>query len=668
VYDDEQPQSFYQLHAHYQTDLSFIRLGNSNLVRGSEILKLDGTTAAAGDDYVIDYTNGTLVFVREGVVSTDTRIEIEYQYYLIDYSEQVYSTRFAWNPGDNLSIQSEWTRFSDDGDSLAGIESRDLLSLNSEIRQDIGRFDIKMNPGLAYNTGEDNLAGVNLETSISSPRLRFQSIFKKFSSEYKNLYRPRFTLGEVKQNLQLNVIADVREDTRISGEWNEYRGFDNDVLSKPRDRTGKAILFFHRSFWPVWRLGYNEFQTESSAGKSSKRYFQVDLEYQPAETVTERLPLHDFKLEASLRKGKQSGFSNLGSDHSRFNMGHIRLNTLLSERFQGSFYYRRDDQIELIEDHRDRPMYRSERLLLDFDHEEWRVFQLYLRQENKIKQNFHVNSEVKDIYLSKSSQFILRFAPGMIYHLFAPMHFEFNINRSFSSRGSVQRDVNSWIWQIIRRDYNLASNTQIIEKYYIKNEYNLGSRFLLTSMAEWNNQNSKLSASSRKNKQWLWSEKLNLGLNFNTRLNLQYRQYHQNLGYGRTDTYYEPSTWIEHRWTPDFQNTYFLSYRRRYEDNGNLHDKIVNWEIRYDIFLRKNRVFLIRRFEIRQNLSWSNVHAEGDNPQRTNQYGSNSSFDLYPVQSAIIRFQINIARNIDNISSGNNSWQLGMNLKLSFRF
>jgi hypothetical protein len=313
-------------------------------------------------------------------------------------------------------------------------------------------------------------------------------------------------------------------------------------------------------------------------------------------------------------------------------------------------------------------MYRSERLLLDFDHEEWRVFQLYLRQENKIKQNFHVNSESKDIYLSKSSQFILRFAPGMIYHLFAPMHFEFNINRSFSSRGSVQRDVNSWIWRIIRRDYNLTSNTQIIEKYYIKNEFNLGSRFLLTSMGEWNNQNSKLSASSRKNKQWLWSEKLNLGLNFNTRLNLQYRQYYQNLGYDRTDTYYEPSTWIEHRWTPDFQNTYFLSYRRRYEDNGNLHDKIVNWEIRYDIFLRKNRVFLIRRFEIRQNLSWSNVHAEGDNPQRTNQYGSNSSFDLYPVQSAIIRFQINIARNIDNISSGNNSWQLGMNLKLSFRF
>ena len=125
---------------------------------------------------------------------------------------------------------------------------------------------------------------------------------------------------------------------------------------------------------------------------STSGTFQVDLEYQPSETITDRLPLHDVKLEASLRNGKQTGLSNLGTDHSRFNMGHIRLNTLLSERFQGSFYYRRDDQIEVNMDVRDRPMYRTERLLLDCDHEEWRVFQIYLRQENKITRNFHVNS------------------------------------------------------------------------------------------------------------------------------------------------------------------------------------------------------------------------------------------------------------------------------------
>jgi len=668
VYDYEQPQSFYLLHAHYQTDLSFIRLQNRNLVRGSEELKLDGTIAAAGDDYVLDYTNGTLVFVREGVVSTDTRIEIEYQYYLIDYSEQIYGTRFAWNPGDNLSVQGEWTRFSDDGDSLVGIVSRNLLSLNSEIRQNIGGFDLKMNPGLAYNTEEDDLAGVSWEGSVSSPRLRFQSIFRKFSDRYKNLYRPRFTLGEVKQNLQLNAFADVHEDTRISGEWNEYRGFDNDSLLKPKDRTGKIDLLFHRSSWPVWRFGYHDFQTESSTGKSSKRYFQVDLEYQTPRTITEKLSLHDIKLKASLRKGKQSGLSNIGSDQSRFNMGHIRLNTLLSERFQGSFYYRRDDQIELKEEDGDKPMYRSERLFLDFDHEEWRVLQLYLRLENKITQNFHANSDSRDINLSKLSQFNLRFAPGMIYHLFVPMHFEFNVSRSFASRGSARRDVNSWIWQIFRREYHLTDNTQNIGKYYIKNELNIGSRFLLTSIAEWNNQINEFSASSQKNRQRLWSEKLNLKLNFNTRLNLQYRQFYQNWGYERTDTYYEPSTWIEHRWTPDFQNTYYLKYRKRYEDNGNLHDKIVNWEVRYDIVWRKNRVFLIRRFEIRQNLSWSHINTQGDNPQRLYQYSSNSSFDLYPIQSTILRLQINLVRNIDNISSGNSRWHIGMNLKLSFRF
>jgi ligand-binding sensor domain-containing protein len=424
VYDYEQPQSFYRLHAHYQTDLSFIRLQNRNLVRGSEQLKLDGTKAAAGDDYVLDYTNGTLVFVREDAVSIDTRIEIEYQYYLVDYSEQVHSTRFAWSPGDDLLVESEWTRFSDDTDSLAGIVSKNLFSLSSEIRQNIAGFDLKMNPGLAYNTGEDKLAGVNWEGSVSSPRLRFQSVFRRFADGYKNLYRPRFTLGEIERNLQLNALVDVREDTRISGEWNEYRGVDNESPLKPKDRTAKIGLLFHRNLWPVWRFGYHDFQTKSSAGKSSKRYFQADLEYQLPGTITRKLSLHDIKLEASLRKGKQSGLSNLGSDESRFNIGHIRLNTLFSERFQGSFYYRREDQIEPKQEGRDNPMYRSERLFFDFDHEEWRVLQLYFRLENKITHNFHVNSDSRDINLSKSSQFNLRFSPGMIYQFLDMENFQ----------------------------------------------------------------------------------------------------------------------------------------------------------------------------------------------------------------------------------------------------
>jgi len=667
VYDYEQPQSFYQLHARYQTVLSLIQLRNRNLVRGSEELKIDGTVAAAGNDYVLDYTNGTLVFVREGVVSTDSRIEIEYHYYLIDYSEPVHGTELTWNPGDNLSVQSEWMQFSED-DSVKGIVSGNLLTLNSEIRQDMGGLDLKINPGLAYNAEAENMTGINWEGSISSPKFRFQTIFRNFSDRYKNLYRPRFVLGDIKQQLKLNGSADMREDTRISGEWNEYRGLGNDSLSNSADRAGKIALLFHRNIWPVWRISYNDFQTDFSTGKSSKRYLQVDLDYQFPKTVTQHLRIYDFRFEASLRSGRQSGVSNLGIDESRFSLGNIRLNTLLSERFQGSLYYRRDDQVEVKAGTADKPMYKFERFLLDFDHEEWRIFQTYIRLENKLTQNFHVNSNNKNVNFTKTYHFNLRFAPGIIYHLLTPVHFEFNINRSFSSQGSAKRNFDSWIWRIFMREYPLTGNTQNIRKYYIKNELTLGSDFLLTSMAEWNNQDTELSASSQKNRQWLWSEKLNLKLNFNTRLNLQYRQYYRNRGYDRADTYYEPSTWIEHRWTSDFQNTYYLLYRKRYVENGNLRNNIDNWEIRYDIIWRKNRVFLIRRFEIRQSFSWSSVYAIGDNPRQTNQYSSNSSFDLYPVRSAIFRFQFNLTRNIDDLLPENNYWTIDMNIRLSLRF
>ncbi|MCP4634587.1 MAG: hypothetical protein GY855_16790 [candidate division Zixibacteria bacterium] len=668
VYDSLQSQSLYNLRSQFQTELSFIQLQRRNLVRGSEELKLDGANVTAGDDYVLDYTNGTLVFVREGVVSTDTRIEINYQYYLEDVSNQVHGTQFSWNPSDNLSIRSEWLQFTDGNDSLDNSPPENLLTMSGEIRQDLGGVDLRMIPGLAYNSEDNELTGVYWESFISSSKLRFQSKYNHYSENYNNLYNPQFILGDIKQQIQLTASFDIRDDTRISSGWNEYKGHTSSSGYKPSDQIGDISLLFHRTSLPVWQFSYHDFKTESSAGKSSKRYLQVDFEYQLPKSVSEQLPIHDAKLEASLRSGKQSGISNLGSDESRFGLGHVRLNTLLSKRFQGSFYYRRNDQIDADQKDRNEPMYRSEYLLVDFDHEEWKVLKTYLRLENKITQNFHAKSESKDVNLSKSYQLNLRFAPGAIYKIFSPTHFEFNVNQTYNTWGSIQRDIGSWIWHILEHEYELDGNTQDISNYYIKNELNLGSRLLLTSLAEWNNRNNELNGSSLEYRYWRWNEKINLKLSFNTRLNLQYRQSNQDWGYDRTNSYYEPSTWLEHRWTHDFQNTLYFLYRKRYEDDSNLRDNIDNWETRYDIVWRKNRVIIIRRFEIRQSFRWSHINIDGTNPKRTYQYNSNSSIDLYPLHSTILRFQFDLARNIDDLIPVNNYWSINFNLKLSLRF
>ena len=65
VYDSEDRQSYYELEAAYQTEFSLIQLEQKNLVRGTEVVKLDGVKAEGGSVYVLDYTNGTLVFVKD---------------------------------------------------------------------------------------------------------------------------------------------------------------------------------------------------------------------------------------------------------------------------------------------------------------------------------------------------------------------------------------------------------------------------------------------------------------------------------------------------------------------------------------------------------------------------------------------------------------------------
>jgi hypothetical protein len=341
---------------------------------------------------------------------------------------------------------------------------------------------------------------------------------------------------------------------------------------------------------------------------------------------------------------------------------------LISDRFQGNLYYRRDELIDQKNESDNNLINRTERLQLDFDHEKWRVLQVYLRLENKITRSYHTDSDIKDMNRLNSSHLNLRFEPGIIHDKLTPLHFEFSLNRSLLSRCTLRQDNEPGMWQFFDNDDKTSGTKQKNDTYYIKNELNLASSFLLTSISEWTNQNYYIGASSLRNEQWLWSEKLNYKLNFNTRLNLQYRQFEQDWGYERTEKYYEPSTWIEQRWTEDFKNTYYLLYRVRDEDNGNLHDRIINWEARYDIVWSKYRIPLIRRFEIRQYLIWQFATTKGDNPARYHRYNSNTSIDLYPIHSAIMRFQFDLTRHIDKLAEDGSLWDIGINLKLSFRF
>jgi len=248
VYNPVAPVSRSLMECRGTTERSIIQLNHQNLVRASETLNLDGIAATAGNDYVLDYTNGTLVFVREGIVNPDTRIEVEYEYYEAE-GNRLNTAGLNFSPSDDFYLQGDWQRLSSD--------PTNLLSLHGEIRQQAGGFDFRFIPGLIYQTREGAVTGKSAEALVSSAWLRLQGKYEDYSADYRDIYRPRAIFGEINSRLSMFGALDVREDLRLTGEWTKARGFTADTTwssaSIPYDERGSVALLFHRQGLPGLR-------------------------------------------------------------------------------------------------------------------------------------------------------------------------------------------------------------------------------------------------------------------------------------------------------------------------------------------------------------------------------------------------------------------------------
>jgi len=648
---------------------SLIQLRHRNMVRGTEILELDGVRADGGNDYVLDYTSGTLVFVREGLVNADTRVEIEYEYYLDDGNGRAHGATANFSPHDDFFVQGDWVRLSRYGAGHGETEpATDLFSFHGEARRRLGSYDLRIVPGVAYRPESGGTAATHLEGLVSSSKIRLRTRYESYSPDYANLYRPQSVLGDVESRFELHTITDLSKDIRLSGEWRDVRGFAREGGPSPTDRYGDLTFLLHRPDWPSWQLSYQDFQTETASGRREKRFLQNRWEYQLPASLSRKLLLQGVNAEAFLRFGRQtdSGVGKFGEEG--FRQGYVRLRTDVGDRFRGNLFYRRSDRDAVVRGEGESPISRSERMLFHLSHEEWRLAQANLRLENSLDRDFHASSAVEDSRLDQFSQFDLRLSPGHLWDRLSSLHFEFNFNQSLLSRGATGKEVGRWVWQPFLQGTRRLEDAQVVRNFFVRNEFRPGSRWHLFSLVEWNVLENEVGADFPKTRSRRWSEKLDGKLGFKTRLNLQYREYSRNRGGAGTTRYFEPAAWIQHRWTPNFQSVLNASFRRTRFREGEIRSLTNRWDGRCDLILRKSRFLHIRRLEVRQGFSGTRRHTRGDHPERLYRLASNSSLDLYPLHSTIVRGQFQAVWHADGLSSEGDWVDIRLNLRISLRF
>ncbi|MFC1800348.1 hypothetical protein ACFL2Z_05545, partial [Candidatus Eisenbacteria bacterium] len=567
-----------------------------------------------------------------------------------------------------LYVQADWVNFSRNPTSAAGDDSTaNLITLYGEVRESYGGYDVIVTPGVAYQADEAGLTGGFVEGLISSSTLRLRGTYEDYASDYVNLYRPQSVVGPVGNALRLDASFDVRSDIRLTGEWSGVSGQAGEGESSPDDRSGQLGFLFHRQYWPGWQFTYQDFKTDSDGGPLKRRIFSNRVDYRLPEQVSKRIRIMDLRLEALMRSGSQSA-SVIQSDEQDFMRGQVRVRAAISDQFQTSLFYRRNDLDDISPGQPSSPMTRAERMLLSLSYEEWRLLQVNLNIENTLDQGFHRGSSLRDCELNQFSQLNLRMSPGQAWQKLTPLYFEFNVNRSLRGSGIANGNTGSWVWRFARHDGDSMEDSRLSRRYYLRNEFRPSPRWYINSFIEWDRQETAESKSSGSSRFWRWSEKVDLKIGYRTHLNIGYQQQSEDLGYQRINRRYEPSAWIEYRLTSDLQNTLYGLYRRGDSEDGLIKDITDYWEARYDLVWRTMHLPVVRRMQLRQTLSASRTTTEGYNPEQSVMLSSNTSLDLYPLHSTVLRFRFDLARYLDQLVSGNDYTRMAFDLRLTLTF
>ena len=658
VYDPTSGISVYKLQCEGETQLAIAQLKHQNLVRGSETLTLDGAFAIAGNDYVLDYTNGTLVFVREGLVGPDTRIEVEYEYYTAA-GARLTSVGLNFSPSDQFYAQTDVQHLSND--------STLLIDLNGEIRHSAGEFDVRLLPGVLYQTRERELAGKSLETFVSSPWLRIQTRYEDYARAYKNLYRSQSVFGDVKNRFSFSTTVDISRDLRFAGSWKDARGVLSDGSAEsPYDRTGDLSLLLHSQDLPSARLTYQTGETGVQDSVAKKEFVQALLEYQVPQSWSRLLFVEGVKLEYYLKLGKQTGRSDLGIGKQRFNQTYYRVNALLTEQFQVGFFYRSNDLYDVTFPAQHDPITGSDRLLADVSFTEWQIVQVNARVENSLQQEFHRENTLNNYYLRQFRQTNVRLLPGYIWAALSPLFFELTYNEAVLQSGVIRGQAGSYLWRLSAPDQTPAGSFVVDRNTVAKNEFRPNSDWLFTTLVEWNKQEINAGVSRMDKHSWQFTEKADVRLTFATRFVAQYRRLYQDRGANRTSVQHEPSIWLEHRWTQDVLTTAQLLYRRN-ETNGAASSLLMHdWESILDVALWKDQWLGMRHVEVRQSLSGTYRRSNGIPIDKNYQVGTSSTLNLYPLHSLTLRLRMDWNRYGDLVvpQSTYNTWSFSLKLTL----
>lgn len=233
VYDNHDPKttdSKYEIEVKYRTSQTSFSLNRSNILEGSEVVKLNGRTLTRGTDYRIIYEIGQIDFLTDEAEDPEAEITIDFEYapFLAQAQKTLAGTAGTYKFSDQTKLSSIFL-----------FKSKKTPHRRPRLGQEPSQILVS---GLSLSTEQRPGFLTRLADKIPGIRAREESRFHLSLEAAATMPNP---------NTKNSVYLDDMEGTEESSSFGLVRR-QWDFMSIPETKTGGKELVASERFQDVW--------------------------------------------------------------------------------------------------------------------------------------------------------------------------------------------------------------------------------------------------------------------------------------------------------------------------------------------------------------------------------------------------------------------------------
>jgi hypothetical protein len=663
----------YTIEYRYQTTSSTLQLSQRDLISGSEQVVVDGRSLRRGEDYIVDYRNGNLLFLREGLVEQGSRVEVEYEYRR-QSEDRLLSAGLSFSPSDVLTAAVSAVQFDpQDGDDASG--SVRLVHANAEVRFAEGPagMDLLLLSEAARSL-RDELGGSAATMKVSAKRddLRLLAELEEYGDDFHSLRPRRTALGQLARRARLQAQYERHNLFVLEGNWSRESSLDEDGSEADEERYETRAILNRRDLPSVVAA----FSRRAGSGASpfpDQTALRGDLEYQLPRRWLSPLGMHAAKIISYLHHTWEDGVDSTYSPVSEKAVrqgDYVRLDLIPRPEVQMAASLRRDRRRIQDPNAGDtyQPAEETGEAIFTTNCDYIPGVSLYARLEGDSREDMTSGEGQERVYtLDRQRQVITRIYPGMWQQLFNLLTMEFNYTYRWNGQlsGVTERlGFRERYWSAFSSGD--VSSAERFESTEARLEVRPAASLTLNLGVERQEQVFHRLSSATESGMWSYDGRLEL-----RRAGSVYVLSYLRDEVEKEDLYEQtrdgPSAWWERRWNRGLISKLSLFLWREVLHRGAETSTFTSVSPRLGITSRRDRVGFLGAVELVDDLSVTLSESETGTMETSSRVISNAlKLDLRPLAMTLLRLQSQVSHTVRE--GGSDTLRHDLTVKLTVQF